>query len=363
MRRADQAQDTETRGAAGRQCPAATAVLLTTSFGNRREAPAAQRGDLRARVSAPRRTRRRGRTVLLHDRLLSREHLRITRTPRATRSRTSRSTNGTFLDGPRLERPTRLGREPWSCSETRSRLLRRSPTPSWRPCSRRRRRLRSRSRPFAALARRTRGCASWPAPMPSSCWSVRRASARRSVPAPSTGPPGARGVSWPSTARRCRRRWSRASCSDISPAPFDGQGTQAGTGGGSRRGNPAARRRSARWLPSCRRNLPLSSGPHLQPPRRGELARSTSGCSRPTTRAGDRRWEPGPSPRPGRTPGAEPIAILPLRKRPEEILPWWRTSPRGRCARSSPPRSGRCAFTVGPSTSASWRRPSPTPWR
>jgi two-component system NtrC family response regulator len=42
------------------------------------------------------------------DRLLSREHLRITRTSRGYEIEDLGSTNGTFLDGPRVERPTRL---------------------------------------------------------------------------------------------------------------------------------------------------------------------------------------------------------------------------------------------------------------
>ena len=50
------------------------------------------------------------------------------------------------------------------------------------------------------------------------------------------------------------------------------------------------------------------------------------------------------------TPGGDP-------------LPGGALCARGPCARSSRPRSERCASTAGPSTSASWRRPSPTPSR
>jgi transcriptional regulator with PAS, ATPase and Fis domain len=103
MQSADQAQDTEPEEAPAGNAPRRHAVLLAASFGNRRELRLPAEGSL---------TIGRGAETpegpLFDDRLLSREHLRITRTSRGYEIEDLGSTNGTFLDGPRLERPTRL---------------------------------------------------------------------------------------------------------------------------------------------------------------------------------------------------------------------------------------------------------------
>ena len=104
MQSVDQAQDTEPEEAPAGNAPRRHAVLLTSSFGHRREVRLPSEGSL---------TIGRGSETsggpLFDDRLLSREHLRITRTSRGYEIEDLGSTNGTFLDGPRLERPTRLG--------------------------------------------------------------------------------------------------------------------------------------------------------------------------------------------------------------------------------------------------------------
>jgi transcriptional regulator with PAS, ATPase and Fis domain len=104
MQSGDQAQDTEPEAAPAGNTPRRHAVLLTASFGNRREIQLPSEGSL---------TIGRGPESpggpLFDDRLLSREHLRITGTSRGYQIEDLGSTNGTFLDGPRLARPTRLG--------------------------------------------------------------------------------------------------------------------------------------------------------------------------------------------------------------------------------------------------------------
>jgi transcriptional regulator with PAS, ATPase and Fis domain len=78
-------------------------VLLISAFGERREIRLPQEGAV---------TIGRGEAgsgeLFFEDRLLSREHLRITHRARGYEIEDLGSRNGTFLDGPRLERPTRL---------------------------------------------------------------------------------------------------------------------------------------------------------------------------------------------------------------------------------------------------------------
>jgi len=104
MQSVDQAQDTEPEEPPAGNAPRRHAVLLTASFGSRRQVQLPGEGSL---------TIGRGAETpggpLFDDRLLSREHLRITRTARGYEIEDLASTNGTFLDGPRLERPTTLG--------------------------------------------------------------------------------------------------------------------------------------------------------------------------------------------------------------------------------------------------------------
>ena len=101
----DKANDTEPEASPAGKLSRRHAVLLISAFGDRREIrlPAGGRADHRPRA----RSRRAGRCF--DDRLLSREHLRITRTARGYEIEDLGSRNGTFLDGPRLERPTHLG--------------------------------------------------------------------------------------------------------------------------------------------------------------------------------------------------------------------------------------------------------------
>jgi transcriptional regulator with PAS, ATPase and Fis domain len=79
------------------------AVLLISAFGERREV----RLPLEGAVTIGRGAATPG-SLFFEDRLLSREHLRITRKARGYEIEDLGSRNGTFLDGPRLERPTRL---------------------------------------------------------------------------------------------------------------------------------------------------------------------------------------------------------------------------------------------------------------
>jgi len=103
MRSVDKAQDTEPEESRSRNTPRRHAVLLTSSFGSRREVRLPSEGSLTIGRGSPTSGPR-----FFEDRLLSREHLRITATPRGYEIEDLGSTNGTFLDGPRLERPTRL---------------------------------------------------------------------------------------------------------------------------------------------------------------------------------------------------------------------------------------------------------------
>ncbi len=103
MRSVDNLNDTEPEESPSGNASRRHAVLLTSSFGDRREVRLPSEGSLTigrgpATSGAP----------FFDDRLLSREHLRITHTSRGYEIEDLGSTNGTFLDGPRLERPTRL---------------------------------------------------------------------------------------------------------------------------------------------------------------------------------------------------------------------------------------------------------------
>ncbi len=103
MQSVEKAHDTEPEEAPAGNAPRRHAVLLTASFGHRREVRLPSEGSLiigRGQEAAG--------GALFDNRLLSREHLRITRTARGYEIEDLGSTNGTFLDGPRLERPTRL---------------------------------------------------------------------------------------------------------------------------------------------------------------------------------------------------------------------------------------------------------------
>ena len=103
MQSVDKANDTEPEESPSGSSQRREAVLLTSSFGGRREIRLPSEGSLTiGRGSAT------SGGPFFDDRLLSREHLRITRTSRGYEIEDLGSTNGTFLDGPRLERPTRL---------------------------------------------------------------------------------------------------------------------------------------------------------------------------------------------------------------------------------------------------------------
>ena len=103
MQSVNQAQDTEPEEAPTGNASRRHAMLLTASFGTRREVPLPAEGSLTIGRGAET-----SGGALFEDRLLSREHLRITHTSRGYEIEDLGSTNGTFLDGPRLERPTRL---------------------------------------------------------------------------------------------------------------------------------------------------------------------------------------------------------------------------------------------------------------
>ena len=365
MQSVDQAQDTEPEEAPAGSAPRRHAVsvdLLVRRAGARSSCRAEGSltiGRARGTPAGP----------LFDDSSSSPASTCESRAPHAaTRFEDLGSTNGTFLDGPRLERPTQLSASGAlvlfgnQVGGLPAGLRRRS----WRRCEQDARRRRSgRSRRFSpALASTLRAAAaSWPAPTPSSCWSARRASARRSARAPSTGPPGGRAGSWRSTARRCRRRWSRASCSAIAPAPTRPPPGQAGPGRGGRRRDAAARRDRRDGRRAAGEDLPLPAGPQLQPARRDQArAGSTSGSSR-RPRA---RRSAGPGALRADLVarlGAEPIAIPPLRKRPEEILALVAHFGGAGRSREIEPAAFRapCASTAGRSTCASWRRPSSTP--
>ena len=100
----DKANDTEPEESPSGKSQQKHAVLLVSAFGERREI----RLPLEGAVTIGRGAAAAG-PLHFEDRLLSREHFRIARTARGYEIEDLGSRNGTFLDGPRLERPTRLG--------------------------------------------------------------------------------------------------------------------------------------------------------------------------------------------------------------------------------------------------------------
>jgi transcriptional regulator with PAS, ATPase and Fis domain len=99
----NQANDTETEESPSGHSQRKHGVLLVSAFGDRREIRLPLEGALTIGRGAPA-----SGPQFFEDRLLSREHLRITPTARGYEIEDLGSRNGTFLDGPRLERPTRL---------------------------------------------------------------------------------------------------------------------------------------------------------------------------------------------------------------------------------------------------------------
>ncbi len=112
MRSVDKPNDTETEESPAGKAQRGHAVLLISSFGGRREIRLPLRGALTiGRGSATSGASDAGEgnvSALFEDRLLSREHLRITHSARGYEIEDLGSRNGTFLDGPKLDRPTRL---------------------------------------------------------------------------------------------------------------------------------------------------------------------------------------------------------------------------------------------------------------
>lgn len=103
MHSVDKANDTEPEESPTGNAQRRHALLLVSSFGGRREI----RLPLAGALTIGRGTATSG-ASLFDDRLLSREHFRIARTSRGYQIEDLGSRNGTFLDGPRLEQPTRL---------------------------------------------------------------------------------------------------------------------------------------------------------------------------------------------------------------------------------------------------------------
>jgi len=103
MSSVDKANDTEPEESPSGNSQRKHAVLLISAFGDRREIRLPLEGAVTIGRGAPT-----SGPLFFDDRLLSREHLRITRTARGYEIEDLGSRNGTFLDGPRLERPTRL---------------------------------------------------------------------------------------------------------------------------------------------------------------------------------------------------------------------------------------------------------------
>jgi transcriptional regulator with PAS, ATPase and Fis domain len=109
----DETRDTEPEASSSSDARRGHAVLLISSFGGRFEARLPPEGSLtigrgRATRSGPPGDEAGDASAFFDDRLLSREHLRIRRTARGYEIEDLGSRNGTFLDGPRLEQPTRL---------------------------------------------------------------------------------------------------------------------------------------------------------------------------------------------------------------------------------------------------------------
>jgi transcriptional regulator with PAS, ATPase and Fis domain len=103
MHSVDEANDTEPEESPSGHSQRKHAVLLISAFGDRREI----RLPLAGALTIGRGPATSG-SPFFEDRLLSREHFRIRRTGRGYEIEDLESRNGTFLDGPRLERPTRL---------------------------------------------------------------------------------------------------------------------------------------------------------------------------------------------------------------------------------------------------------------
>jgi transcriptional regulator with PAS, ATPase and Fis domain len=112
MKGKDSGPDTEPEAGSAPAGREKRTALLISSFGERRVAPLPADGALtigRAAVAGrdPEGSAD-GRTLGLSDGLLSREHLRVSRTGRGYEITDLGSRNGTFLDGRRLEQPTHL---------------------------------------------------------------------------------------------------------------------------------------------------------------------------------------------------------------------------------------------------------------
>jgi transcriptional regulator with PAS, ATPase and Fis domain len=112
MKQKEPGGDTEPEEHASREAQKKRAVLLISSLEGRLEALLPAEGSLtvgRGRATTGLLEAGTGdSSALFDDRLLSREHLRITRTERGYELSDLGSTNGTFLDGPRLDGPARL---------------------------------------------------------------------------------------------------------------------------------------------------------------------------------------------------------------------------------------------------------------
>jgi transcriptional regulator of acetoin/glycerol metabolism len=112
MKPKEKGGDTEPEEHASREAQKKRAVLLISSLEGRLEALLPAEGTLtvgRGRSTAGSLESGAGdSSALFDDRLLSRGHLRIARTERGYEVTDLGSTNGTFLDGPRLDSPARL---------------------------------------------------------------------------------------------------------------------------------------------------------------------------------------------------------------------------------------------------------------
>ena len=359
MRSVDKTNDTEPEESPSGHALRRQAVLLTSSFGSRREVRLPSEGSLTIGRGSPT-----SGPPFFDDRLLSREHCGSRAAARGYEIEDLGSTNGTFLDGPRLERPTHLSSGALVLFGNQVAVFRLVAD--------------------AELSALQQDAATPFGPVPTSSPALALTYARLRKLARTEGElllVGETGVGKEVCARAIHRasgrtgRFVAINCAALPASLVESElfGYLAGAHSTARAAKPGL--------------VEAADGGTLLLDEIGDMAPELQ--TKIFRFLQDRTFSPLGSTKPRRVDvrviaattrqaigwagalrgdlvarlGAEPIAIPPLRKRPEEILALVAHFAEGACARSSRPRSGRCASTVGPSTSASWRRPSPMPWR